>query len=284
MAILDFSDTTLPTAGVNEVETLVPTIAELDYEIFPVKGVICFPPNEIQLPTSNGRLKSLTPNTVIRSNNGGNIWAATATTGPVAGEVSRCPYILRMPGWSKFQEVWTLRLKRTNRTSKKLSFGPQFLNSCLLTFLSEPGDSGSWVVDAEFGNLYGHIVAGRPGTYTAYILPAYKIFEDVEKRSGCRVSLEVAMTLSDPVVSANIAQEPVLPNKSQRQPVTDDSNPPAVVELSTIAPTDAGPPQKALDQGHLLVPVMSASEVIRSANFAWNIYQLGCRENSNAST
>ena len=46
------------------------------------------------------------------------------------------------------------------------------------------GDSGSWVIDAVTGDLYGHIVAGVPETGLAYIVPAVKTFEDIEKCMG----------------------------------------------------------------------------------------------------
>lgn len=53
----------------------------------------------------------------------------------------------------------------------------------------ELGDSGAWVVDEDTGDLYGHIVAGRPGGYHAYIIPAQKTFTDLEARLHCEVSL-----------------------------------------------------------------------------------------------
>ena len=49
-----------------------------------------------------------------------------------------------------------------------------------------PGDCGSWVVNAETGDIYGHIVAGDPISGLAYIIPAYKVFDDIEFRFGVR--------------------------------------------------------------------------------------------------
>jgi hypothetical protein len=46
------------------------------------------------------------------------------------------------------------------------------------------GDSGSWVIDAVTGDLYGHVVAGVPETGLAYIIPAYKTLGDIEKCLG----------------------------------------------------------------------------------------------------
>ena len=51
------------------------------------------------------------------------------------------------------------------------------------------GDSGSLVVDARTGDIYGHIVSGDPALSLAYIIPASKIFDDIEKRFGVRPSL-----------------------------------------------------------------------------------------------
>ncbi|KAH8653129.1 hypothetical protein BGZ60DRAFT_419593 [Tricladium varicosporioides] len=46
------------------------------------------------------------------------------------------------------------------------------------------GDSGSWVLDALSGDLYGHIVAGIPESGLAYILPAQKTFQEIEELMG----------------------------------------------------------------------------------------------------
>jgi peptide-N4-(N-acetyl-beta-glucosaminyl)asparagine amidase len=48
----------------------------------------------------------------------------------------------------------------------------------------EVGDCGSWVVDAETGDLYGHIVAGSPRLGTAIVVPFEPIFEDIKRRTG----------------------------------------------------------------------------------------------------
>lgn len=46
------------------------------------------------------------------------------------------------------------------------------------------GDSGSMVLDAESGDVYGHIVAGDPNSNMAFIVPAYRVIEDIEMRFG----------------------------------------------------------------------------------------------------
>ncbi len=48
------------------------------------------------------------------------------------------------------------------------------------------GDCGSWVVNAQNGDIFGHIVAGDVTSGLAYIIPAYKVFDDIELRFGSR--------------------------------------------------------------------------------------------------
>lgn len=52
-----------------------------------------------------------------------------------------------------------------------------------------PGDCGAWVVNASTGLVYGHIVAGDPVTGMAFIIPAHKVFSDIEHRFGIRPAL-----------------------------------------------------------------------------------------------
>ncbi|KFY68663.1 hypothetical protein V496_00902 [Pseudogymnoascus sp. VKM F-4515 (FW-2607)] len=53
---------------------------------------------------------------------------------------------------------------------------------------SREGYTGARVIDKE-GNVYGHIVAAAPSSSRAYILPLYKIFEDIEVFTKCTPSL-----------------------------------------------------------------------------------------------
>ena len=52
-----------------------------------------------------------------------------------------------------------------------------------------PGDCGAWVVNAKTGLVYGHIVAGDPLTGMAFIIPAHKVFSDIQRRLGIRPAL-----------------------------------------------------------------------------------------------
>jgi hypothetical protein len=53
----------------------------------------------------------------------------------------------------------------------------------------EHGDSGSWMIQKENLRLYGHIVAGDPGSGLAYIMPGRRLFQDIEFQLGSEVAL-----------------------------------------------------------------------------------------------
>ena len=59
------------------------------------------------------------------------------------------------------------------------------------------GDSGSWIVDAVTRELCGHMIAGCPSSKSAYIIPAVKVFEDIEKRYGAEPVLPLEAAGSD---------------------------------------------------------------------------------------
>lgn len=46
------------------------------------------------------------------------------------------------------------------------------------------GDCGSWVIDSTSNVLYGQVVAGHSGDKVVYIIPAHRIFEDIEQQVG----------------------------------------------------------------------------------------------------
>jgi hypothetical protein len=81
---------------------------------------------------------------------------------PFNGTLSGTPTFMMLPGYVSVQEIWAVR------------------HSGILV----NGDCGSWIVDASNGALYGHIVAGDPRLQTAYIIPAYLIFDDLRNRFG----------------------------------------------------------------------------------------------------
>lgn len=85
----------------------------------------------------------------------------------------------------------TSRCTMRGTLSATLSFarapGERFCHQMLTATFDgclEKGDCGSWVVDAETGGLYGHLVAGSPGSGAALITPFADIFEDIKHRVG----------------------------------------------------------------------------------------------------
>ncbi|KAH6664905.1 hypothetical protein B0J14DRAFT_681363 [Halenospora varia] len=78
------------------------------------------------------------------------------------GTLSFGTSMMKLPHSSKFHEVWAVRF-----------------DGALVK-----GDSGSWVLDAISGDLFGHIVAGIPEDGLAYILPAHKTFRELEEVMG----------------------------------------------------------------------------------------------------
>jgi hypothetical protein len=51
------------------------------------------------------------------------------------------------------------------------------------------GDSGSWVVETDSGNLCGHIIAGDLSTGLGYVFPAKAVFQQIEHQLVCRIEL-----------------------------------------------------------------------------------------------
>ncbi len=78
----------------------------------------------------------------------------------------------------KFQEVWTVQFDQP--------LGKRYPIRYLLMFyfLKSYRSGRFWIVETVSGDLYGHIVAGTPGGREAYILPAYKIFENIRQVMG----------------------------------------------------------------------------------------------------
>ena len=61
--------------------------------------------------------------------------------------------------------------------------------------LTEPGDCGKWIFSVDGDELYGHIVAGCPGSKLAYYAPASAIRSDIELVTGESITLQNVSTL-----------------------------------------------------------------------------------------
>ncbi|KAK0511993.1 hypothetical protein JMJ35_005121 [Cladonia borealis] len=134
---------------------------ELDYEVFKIDDPRYHRWNKIDIPSSGDLIRRIIPNKIARTPVECPVWAATGTTGCVQGTMMRQPHYIKMEDSETFQEMWAIKLDRNTK----------------------PGDSGAWVVDRA-GQLYGHIVAGDPMLGLAFIIPACKIFEDINSRFG----------------------------------------------------------------------------------------------------
>ena len=62
--------------------------------------------------------------------------------------------------------------------------------------LTEPGDCGKWIFSVDGDELYGHIVAGCPGSKLAYYAPASAIRSDIELVTGESITLQNVSTLA----------------------------------------------------------------------------------------
>jgi ankyrin repeat protein len=76
------------------------------------------------------------------------------------------------------------------------------------------GDCGSWVVGAEDGCWFGHVVAQQPGETCAYLLSAIDIKEDVEQQFGLALELphidrrdESRKNVNTPEVTSRMLEE-----------------------------------------------------------------------------
>ncbi|KAJ4315414.1 Protein png1 [Neodidymelliopsis sp. IMI 364377] len=83
----------------------------------------------------------------------------TASAGALQGFVASTPRFMRTPNTDRYQEVYNIVLEQP---------------------LSN-GDCGSWVHDARSGKLFGHVIAGSPNTGLACVVPAYQVFEVIQR-------------------------------------------------------------------------------------------------------
>ncbi|RAL64599.1 hypothetical protein DID88_001632 [Monilinia fructigena] len=93
-------------------------------------------------------------------------YAVTGSVSFIIGRLSGTPAFIQIPQVSASQELWKVQLDGG----------------------LQPGDSGSIVISAENGDIFGHIVYGslKVGLKlcAAYILPMHKILDDIRDRLG----------------------------------------------------------------------------------------------------
>lgn len=134
------------------------------------------------------------------------------------------------------------------------------------------GDCGSWVVNAQNGDIFGHIVAGDITSGLAYIIPAYKVFDDIELRFGSRPVLPT-QTVIDKFRASELSQESSDslranrhtegdPSSSRRIPVSgkgkaapssvspSSASPSFMVKIEGIRPNYTIQPQRSTENKH----------------------------------
>ncbi|KAH8734454.1 hypothetical protein BGZ61DRAFT_411806 [Ilyonectria robusta] len=99
---------------------------------------------------------------------------SSTSRGTLTGVMSGTPLYARLPNSRLFQDVYNI----------------------LLESQLEAGDCGSWIIDAESGDLYGHIVAGSPDSGAAIVIPFARVFEDIELRVNQQPHLPLAVAES----------------------------------------------------------------------------------------
>ncbi|KAF5538358.1 PNG1 with de-n-glycosylation function (n-glycanase) [Fusarium mexicanum] len=131
----------------------------LDYALIEVTRPIHCLANQIAHPSFSTKGEAKIQQVVTDGPKDVKILSCTSR-GTLTGVMSGTHLYARVPNSSLYQEVYNV----------------------LLDSRLEAGDCGSWIIDAESGNLYGHIVAGSPDSGAAIVIPFSRVFEDIEAR------------------------------------------------------------------------------------------------------
>jgi hypothetical protein len=103
--------------------------------------------------------------------------------GAWTGFLSASPIYYKSPSTASFGEVYVVRLDGKLGTSRQ----DDDLRVILIDL--ESRDAGSWVIDPETGDLYGHIIAIFAEARIAYLVPVYRIFNDIKEQLGGTMEL-----------------------------------------------------------------------------------------------
>ncbi|KAJ9607223.1 hypothetical protein H2200_008295 [Cladophialophora chaetospira] len=118
----------------------------------------------------------------------------TASNGPMTGTLDGTPSHIRFPNSHKFRKVYEVQFDGT---------------------LAQ-GDCGSWVLDAETGTLYGHIVAGCERQGIGYLIPACDVFHDVAARLNKESLLDCELVLEILSIPTNTEMMPEVDTSSTK--------------------------------------------------------------------
>ncbi|KAK0718529.1 hypothetical protein B0T26DRAFT_741462 [Lasiosphaeria miniovina] len=139
--------------------------SDLDFALIEVTDALHARPNEIAGP-SHQPCNPVKVAYVSEEPKDARVLSATSR-GVLTGTMSGTPVYSRAPNSARFQQVF----------------------SVAFDYPLEVGDCGSWVVDAESGSLYGHVVAGSPDSGNAVVVPFHPVFQEIEWRSGLTPNL-----------------------------------------------------------------------------------------------
>ena len=133
----------------------------LDYALIEITGLQVEAGN-ISLPHSRRFSPPLEQNSAAEMSGPRDIIALSASKGPIKGRLTGIPSFGTAPNSTVSQELWTIHL------DGKL----------------EKGDCGCWIIDAASGAVYGHIIAGSPGTGVGLIAPLKHVLNELVERFG----------------------------------------------------------------------------------------------------
>ena len=133
----------------------------LDYALIEITGLQVEAGN-ISLPHSRRFSSPSEQNSAAEMNGPRNIIALSASKGSIKGRLTGIPSFGTAPNSTVSQELWTIHL------DGKL----------------EKGDCGCWIIDPASGAVYGHIIAGSPGTGVGLIAPLKHVLNDLVERFG----------------------------------------------------------------------------------------------------
>lgn len=123
--------------------------------------------NEIPLSPEPGSPRLCSEKVAAIGSEDADVVSVTAYRGLLKGKLFAIPTYMRLPYKRAFQQVYAVHFRGS----------------------IEDGDCGSLVFNSSNGDLYGHIVAGSPGTGKAYIIPATQVFKYLTSRIGAEVTL-----------------------------------------------------------------------------------------------
>jgi hypothetical protein len=214
-----------------------------DFKLMPRDAQPCFP--------------LLNPHGIAVRPRDGNVLTVTGSNGLLNGIMSGTPSFKTIPGSNKIQELWTVRLEGN-------------LSS---------GDCGSWIIDAENGELFGHIVAGSPKSGVGYIIPAYVIIEDAKMTFGLDLELYQPTELKVATELDSIAKDGPSIGEAETHPAVDPKRSPKSQEsdqerLSIVNDTSASVHQN--DCNNSKVPNTKISTVDSGSRGFYMLY-LECK-------